>query len=246
MPRSSKSSAPKAFDVIAPGKVAPSPTSRPIIVTNRPIIKDPMAPSEAVRPVQAAPSSNPEVASHVGKAIAPTVPPAAVVQEDKAEEGMFQPQPAASDDVPAVALAAVASKEDGHASSVQATAEKEVAAPSAQVNTSVPAPADSIADDDKKDSSIDRPQPGDVAAAEKASASEKAAAAERDEEEKIIVSEQYYLPIADGGRRRGLQRAMLTLLFVIILGLVWLDVAMDAGILHIHGLQPLTHFFSAR
>lgn len=112
----------------------------------------------------------------------------------------------------------------------------------------VPAPADSIADDDvgKKDSSIDRPQPGDVAAAEKASAAEKAAAAERAAQEKIIASGQYYLPIAGAGKHRGVQRAVLILLLVILLGLAWLDIAMDAGILHIHGVQPVTHFFGNR
>jgi hypothetical protein len=38
----SKKTAPKLFDVAKPGKSAPSSTSRPVIITNRPVLKDPM------------------------------------------------------------------------------------------------------------------------------------------------------------------------------------------------------------
>jgi hypothetical protein len=37
-----KKTAPKLFDVSRPGKSAPSSTSRPVIITNRPVLKDPM------------------------------------------------------------------------------------------------------------------------------------------------------------------------------------------------------------
>jgi hypothetical protein len=37
-----KKSAPKLFDIAKPGKSAPSSTSRPVIITNRPVLKDPM------------------------------------------------------------------------------------------------------------------------------------------------------------------------------------------------------------
>jgi hypothetical protein len=38
----SKKSTPKLFDIAKPGKSTPSSTSRPVIITNRPVLKDPM------------------------------------------------------------------------------------------------------------------------------------------------------------------------------------------------------------
>src|SRR5882757_2872268 len=43
----SKPGAPKVFDVAKPGKSAPSASSKPIIVTNRPVLKDPMMVDES-------------------------------------------------------------------------------------------------------------------------------------------------------------------------------------------------------
>lgn len=263
--KNSKPAAPKAFDVIAPGKAAPSPTGRPIIVSNRPMIKDPMEPSTKSRPTTVPPVEG--GTSHVGRSIG-------VEPESKLSSAEQSPDPMVS-----AIGAGMPSKDDKEPGDVPAAAEPTrpapvvmppkdpapelapaksattgseavaiTAQPPAPSPDPMPAAADSIADDDvgKKDSSIDRPQPGDVAAAEKASAAEKAAVAERAAQEKIIASGQYYLPIAGAGRQRGVQRAVLILLLVVLLGLAWLDIAMDAGIIHIHGVQPVTHFFSNR
>lgn len=43
----SNPSSPKVFDITKPGKSAPNASSRPIIVTNRPVLKDPMVTSTA-------------------------------------------------------------------------------------------------------------------------------------------------------------------------------------------------------
>lgn len=72
---------------------------------------------------------------------------------------------------------------------------------------------------------------------------EEAKAARLAEQEKIIASKQYYLPIKNVAARRGLARSLIILFFVLILAVVWFDVVLDAGILHIGGLQPVTHFF---
>src|SRR5690348_15469367 len=37
----------KVFDVAKPGKSAPSSSAKPIIITNRPVLKDPMVTAEA-------------------------------------------------------------------------------------------------------------------------------------------------------------------------------------------------------
>ncbi len=64
------------------------------------------------------------------------------------------------------------------------------------------------------------------------------------EEEKIIASKQYYLPISGVEKqRRSLDRVVLALVIVVLLCLVWLDVVLDAGIIKLGGIQPLTHLF---
>lgn len=64
------------------------------------------------------------------------------------------------------------------------------------------------------------------------------------EEEKLIASKQFYLPISGVEKqRRSLDRFVLVFVLVLFLALVWLDIVLDAGILKIGGIQPLTHFF---
>lgn len=241
--KNSKTVPPKAFDVIAPGRAAPSPSARPIIVTNRPMIKDPMAPSDAsvaksAEPIKPKPVQAAE-ASHVGKTIAAIGPETTADNAAAAVKGDIG---AAAADAPTAGVTQPGA--DAISADPENTTAPAQPAEQTEPENSTPA-ADSIADNDadKKDSAIDRPQPGDVAAAEKASAAEKAAAAEHAAQEKIIASRQYYLPIDGSAKHRGLQWPLLVLLLVILLGLAWLDIAMDAGIIHIHGIQPLTHFF---
>lgn len=262
--KNSKPVAPKVFDVIAPGKAAPSPTGRPIIVSNRPMIKDPMEPIFKSRPITAPPVEG--GASHVGRPIGaasdsepeasgqPPDPILSTIDADALSKDGAKPGDAPAVAAPEKLTPVVAPLSND--SAPESAPVKPPASGSGPVATTAqsptqpsdpaPAAADSIADDDadKKDSAIDRPQPGDVAAAEKASAAEKAAATERAAQEKIIASGQYYLPISGAGRHRALQWILLILVLVILLGLAWLDIAMDAGIIHIHGVQPLTHFFS--
>lgn len=231
MPRTSKvSSPPKVFDVIAPGKVAPTPTARPIIVTNRPIIKDPMAPANPPISQDAG-----ESASHVGRTIVTTAPEVAAMAAKSAET---IPK---SNAEPALVAEKLKFAKDAALSPIDEAPAAALASPVASVST-----ADSIADLEDRDdgASSDKPQPGDAAAAAQAE-KERVTETERMAQEKIIASGQYYLPIAtDATRRREVRRAVLVLAIVIILALVWLDVAMDAGIVHIRGVQSLTHFFS--
>jgi len=63
----SKKSADKFFDVAKPGKTAPSSTSRPVIITNRPVLKDPMVirvdtgDDDTVKDANAAPDASTEM-----------------------------------------------------------------------------------------------------------------------------------------------------------------------------------------
>ena len=61
--------------------------------------------------------------------------------------------------------------------------------------------------------------------------------------EKIIDSKQYFLPIAAHEKKRGAMRSVVVLIVVALLAVAWLDVVLDAGIVHIPGVQAPTHFF---
>jgi hypothetical protein len=38
---------------------------------------------------------------------------------------------------------------------------------------------------------------------------------------------------------------VLTVVFIVIVLAVWADLMLDAGLLHVSGIQPLTHFFKS-
>lgn len=93
--------APKTMDVMQPGKAAPSPTARPVIVSNRPILRqDPMMVSPNGMEKTVEPTGRPNV-SRVGKTLtvlaphqsktakAPTMIP--LSDSDKAKEGATEP-----------------------------------------------------------------------------------------------------------------------------------------------------------
>jgi hypothetical protein len=61
--------------------------------------------------------------------------------------------------------------------------------------------------------------------------------------EPVFDTKEYYLPINIHDTHKGTQMALIALAVVIVLAVVWLDIALDAGIIKLGGLQPLTHFF---
>ena len=73
---------------------------------------------------------------------------------------------------------------------------------------------------------------------------DEAKAARQAEEEKIIASKQYYLPMSTVEQRRGLDRVLLVFALVLLVALVWADIVLDAGIIHLGGVHALTHFFT--
>jgi|GEM_PF-1077841 len=252
---------PKVMDITQPGKSAPPASGRPIIVTNRPLIKqDPMVlSSEEGQEASAA-------ISRVGKSI--KIEPldgddgVKTVFEPKAQSKVTVPiavkdaklslkpiAEQANDDAPAVSdePAAVTADKPGLAPS---TTPEPVAPESAQSPQS-PAPVAATPPTDTPDQADSKEAPADdkqlaanktLEEAKKKEDEEKAARIA--EQEKVIESKRYYLPIHSAKDSRGLRVALILLLFVIVLGLVWLDVVLDAGIIQIKGLHALTHFFN--
>lgn len=129
----------------------------------------------------------------------------------------------------------------------KSTAAEAEGATAAASPTTTPAPTtEPEADDDSAsadDDTTDEQLPANQALEDEQRKKDEAAAQVIAEQEKIIASKRYYLPIKPRSRRRGVVRAVIALIIVILLSLVWLDVVLDAGIVHIGGLHALTHFF---
>lgn len=217
-------------DITAPGKSAPAGTSKPVIVGNRPIVKDPMmtgastasAPSELTDVSAESPDSPPAAGpAVVHKALVLT--PSADAEAAAAESEVSLPannRPPAADPKPEAAPApAEASATDGDA------AEKK------------PAAAENEASDGDQP---DQPTPDDTAKAEAKKQAEHDAAIE-----KLAAGKQYFLPINMVEKRRTKQFVALGVVLAVVLALVWVDVALDAGLIHLAGIKPVTHFFSS-
>ncbi|HMH30979.1 MAG TPA: hypothetical protein VK534_00700 [Methylomirabilota bacterium] len=69
--------------------------------------------------------------------------------------------------------------------------------------------------------------------------------AKRDEEiQKLADSKKYSVPINAVEKRKSKRFVVLGILVCILLGLAWADVALDAALIQIDNVKPVTHFFS--
>lgn len=101
--------------------------------------------------------------------------------------------------------------------------------------------SDSMGDDAKADAEAEEAKqaqaPVDDAAAKQA--------AERDAAlQKLADSKQYYLPIKTVEQRRSQKVVVLGTLLSIVLVLAWVNIALDADLISLGNIEPLTHFFS--
>lgn len=62
--------------------------------------------------------------------------------------------------------------------------------------------------------------------------------------ERLVNSRKYELPINAVEKRKTKNFVVLGFLLSILLVLVWADVALDAGLVKLNGVKPVTHFFS--
>lgn len=104
-------------------------------------------------------------------------------------------------------------------------------------------PSEELAEE-PTDGGTDKQLPANQAIDDAKKKEDEAKAAKVAEQEKIIASRKFYLPTSTTKQRRGFWVAVLLVVIVLLLAAVWLDVALDAGIVHISGLHPLTHLFN--
>lgn len=146
------------------------------------------------------------------------------------EVKIIPPEPEAVEDEPAKDETPAAEKSDD-------TEVEETAAPE-PVETEVPASDDSVkAEAEVSPDKKSKKQPDlDAEAAEQAEHEAKI--------QKLIDSKKYVLPINAVEQRRSKRFVALGILLAILLALAWVDVALDAGLIQISNIKPVTHFFS--
>lgn len=177
-------------DVEHPGKTAATATSKPVIVANRPIIKDPMMVEE---------KENKDDKSELLTKKTSTKPK---IQP-------LEPSPKTEE----------ASGEEKN---------KEKSQEQAKDTLDEPKKNDSKNSKSKEDS-------------EESIAKRKA---EHDANlQKIVDAKTYYLPINAVEKRKTKRFVVLGVLLSILLLMVWVDIALDAELIQIDGLSPLTSFF---
>jgi hypothetical protein len=245
----SKTDPKQVMDVSKPGKAAPADNSKSVIVTSRPIMKDPMVVEDQPEVIEQAaqkitvktggktiePLSAPEVEQQVEPKLKtdkkPTVADlsqAATVEVEPETPKVDKPAPPA---------------EDKPAPEQETPAEPTPSAPE-PAKEPEPAPAAPPSEPTPSDPESDKGDKGNEASleAEEAKAAEKA---KHDQEvQKLIDSKQYFLPINAVEKRKSKRFVALGIVLSVILALAWADIALDAGLVQISGVKPVTHFFS--
>jgi hypothetical protein len=174
-------------DVGHPDKSAPPTTSKPVIVTNRPILKDPMMIDEN----SDADSDGKGKLAHTD---APTLQPPEASSESGAEKSKPEPPKESPQTEPEA--------------------------------SSEPEPETPKQDDNDNDQEAVKQTQHSVAIQE------------------LIDSRKYELPINAVEKRKTKHFVVLGVVLAVFLALVWVDIALDADLIHISGIKPVTHLFS--
>lgn len=266
-PAKVQTAGPKVFDVTRPGKVGPSSTAKPVIVTNRPILRDPMMTGEdGTAPI--VPTGGEAILPTANVKIEPTGnldkkgTEAAPVETETSQEQQETPSPASDlkDVVDAAGAKETSAVEEPQASTFEPTPpparHPQEDGSSSQTLSDDTAAAlnrqtEASADTDKTepeafpaDHDQNRPAAKTSPTDEAAQAAMLEAEVKRQAEiQQIIDSKQYYLPI-NAVKRRTNHRLLLGVLLILVLGAVWINVALDAGMITIPGVHPLTNFFA--
>jgi hypothetical protein len=234
-----KKPAKRIIDVAHPGQTAPPKTSKPVIITNRTILKDPMmvdgepeasekVPAKSVKAT--APTLSPSTAkAALTKNDTPEEPPAPIAEESKKPEPAKNPEPDTEPET---------KPDEEPEAKPEPAAEPEEASEPEQPESDPEAETESEEKTEKDTTAMPSSLEAQAEAAAKAEADHDAGV------QKLVDSKQYYLPINSVEKRKTRRFVVLGLLVVILLALAWADIALDAGLIHVDGIQPLTHFFS--
>ena len=203
MTKSKPKSTATIIDVARPNETAPSDTSVPVIVNNRPLLRDPMMANES--------QSIDKPATETPK-LSPT-----------ATKINIQPLGYKEDEV-------VDTEDKGKESDKVEIVPAEEVAPSTQ---------------DQSENIISVENQAETKTAEEKNVIESEEQAKYDADlQELVVSKKYYLPINTVQKRRTKRFVAIGVGVTILLVVIWIDIALDAGLIKIGGLKALTHIFS--
>lgn len=254
----------QVFDVAKPNKSRPSNTAKPVIVTNRPILQDPM-----VNPVPSSgePTTAPPLSIKLPTKIhieplsssaelANVSEPIAVknLTADVPSSPLDATSPISEHLEKARAEAAENSKLEENSES-EAASEPETNLTSDAViaveEPKVVAPTDSPAKTTTETAFKSGTAPLNDGPKDGALVTEKDLADEEDEDDeyakniqKLVTEKRYFLPINTQEKRRTKHFIILGVILILLLAAAWADIALDAGLIHLDGVKPLTHLFS--
>jgi hypothetical protein len=238
------------IDVAHPGKSAPAGNSKSVIISNRPILKDPMVVDEAPVSVEdVAKSPTDTITKRSG-------PPPLDVLHEEAKKSTETVELSKSATI--AELAAVAAAKKPETSSEEPKPDKPAETEpedKAEAEPEKPEPKtdDKSEDDESKGDEADKDKTDDDS--EEASSSkqddskkETAEAVEQAKQraaiEKLADSKKYYLPINTVEKRRSRRFVVLGVVLSLLLIVAWADIALDAGLIHVSNIKAPTHFFS--
>jgi hypothetical protein len=211
----------KISDIKGPDKVAPATTSRPLVVTNRPVIADPM--------MVAAKTENeteePKAATRMTKVIRPMT---LAGTDDEAEEDTKE------------------STETEQQTEEKASDSGRTSVPLEQTLTPETLAEKPAAELVRNDTTVSEPEQRDTdAEAEHAKEQlQEAEIARQQELDTLITSGKYAVPVGAVRRRRSRMYIMLLCTVGLLLAILLLDAVFDAGIVAAPKNIPHTHFFT--
>lgn len=214
----------KVFDVAKPGKSAPDPNSRPIIVSRGPQVEDPMVSKKP--PSDDLPPSAPVVSVSPATAEGKTTPESTAASISSLSSSRRITINPLHDDTPPETVDTGKAEES---TAPEDTEEKEPTEP-----------------EDKEEAAPETSSAAAVnAVAEQAGAAKKGKnqedTAQKEATEKLVESRQYFVPIGETRQSRMLERSLIIVLVVLLLGLVGFNLAIDAGLVQTD-IRPLFDF----
>lgn len=208
-----KSEVKKTMDVSKPGKTAPDNSSRPVIISHRPIVQDPMVKTDVPSAVEASVVVEEKPVSHGEKIIQPitalATEPSPTPEPDAKTE---QSEPAVQD----------ASK-DSETEKIDS-----------------PPPEPSSTEDDNSEAVVEAVAgQADIVSKKKQTELTEADKAKQEALQKLIVDKKYFLPIGQQQHRRNTRTALVGILFIILLAVGGLYALIDAGLISVPFELPI-------
>jgi hypothetical protein len=234
-------------DVSKPNTSAPSATSKAVIVSNRPILQDPMV----VKETSADSDSGTKIKAKIQPLTAPVVEAA---KPEPATEPAVSDMPSTKEPAKAEITVndSIAATE---ASTEAAPTPEKTETPTDEVATAEVDPAKSAdpaeaTSETTADGTANTDEAGSEPAKtetspEAAVAAAEAEATKHDEAiQQMVESKQYFLPINSLEKRRTKRVVVLGIALSVLLAVAWVDVALDASLIELGSVKPVTHFFS--